>query len=136
MDIFERASRTQLRFSSSVGDLTTEQLWCLPLTAKGEKVDLDKLARATHKELKERDEVSFVDTKPDPRKTELELRLEILKHVIESKLADKAAAEKAAQTAERKRKLMAALASREEADLSGMTREQIEAEIAALGSGA
>ena len=43
---------------------------------------------------------------------------------------DKAAAEKATQNAERKRKLLAALASKEEAELSGMTREQIEAEIA------
>lgn len=134
MNIFERAARNQLRFPSSVGDLTTEQLWCVPLTAKGEKVDLDKLARAAHRELKERDEVSFVDTKPDPRKTELELQLEILKHVIASKMADKAAAEKAAQTAERKRKLLAALASKEDADLGNMTREQIQQEIAALGA--
>lgn len=130
MNIFERASRKKLRFASCVGDLTTEQLWELPLTAKGDKIDLDKMARGVNSELKSLVEGSFVTLTPDPRKTELELKLDILKHVIDAKLADKAAAEKATQNAERKRKLLAALASKEEADLAGMTREQIEAEIA------
>ena len=45
MNIFERASRRKLRFDTVVGLLATEQLWELPLTAKGERPDLDKLAR-------------------------------------------------------------------------------------------
>lgn len=132
MNIFERAARNQLRFDSSVGLLTTEQLWDLPLTAKGERPDLDKLARAVNSELKSIEEGSFVNLKPDPRKIELELRLDILKHVIQSKLDAKAAAEKAAENAERKRKLLSALATKEEAQLVGMSKEQIEAEIAKL----
>jgi hypothetical protein len=135
MSIFERASRERLRFASSIGDLTTEQLWDLPLTAKSaDRPDLDKLARAVHSELKSLEEGSFVTLKPDPRKIDLELKLDILKRIIEVKLADKAAAEKAAQDAERKRKLLAALASKEEAELTGMTKEQLEAEIAKLGA--
>lgn len=133
-DIFERATRCKLRFDSSVGDITAEQLWDLPLTAKGERSDLDKLARAVNTELKSIEEGSFVTLRPDPRKDELALKLDVLKRVIEAKLADKAAAEKAAQTAERKRKLMAALNAKEEQNLVGMTKEQIEAEIAALGT--
>lgn len=132
MNIFERALRNKLRFNSSVGYLTTEQLWDLPLTARGDRPDLDKLARAAHSELKSLEEGSFVEIKPDPRKTDMELRLDILKHVIASKLADKAASEKAADNAERKRKLMAVLASKEEAELVGKSREEIEAEIAKL----
>jgi hypothetical protein len=132
MNIFERASRAKLRFPSSVGDLTTEQLWDLPLTAKNERPNLDFLARAIFSELKSLDEGSFVTLKPDPRKIDLELRLDILKHVIAAKLEDKAAAEKAAENAERKRKLLSALASKEEAELAGMSKEQIEAEIAKL----
>jgi hypothetical protein len=134
MNIFERASRAKLRFPSSVGDLTSEQLWDLPLTAtKGSRPDLDGVARAVHTELKSIEEGSFVNVAPDPRKTELELKLEIVKHVIANKLADAAAAAKRTETAERKRKLLAALASKEEQALSGMTKEQLEAEIAALG---
>jgi hypothetical protein len=132
MNIFERASRAKLRFSSSVGELTTENLWDLPLTAKGDRPNLDTLARAVHSELKDLDEVSFVNVKPDPRKSDLELRLEILKHVIEAKMTAKAAAEKAAENAERKRKLLAALDAKQEQELVGMSKDQIEAEIAKL----
>jgi hypothetical protein len=132
-DIFEKASRKGLRFASPVGDLTTEQLWDLPLASTNpQKANLDALARGVSRELKGLEEESFVTLKPDPRKAELELRLAILKRVIEVKLELKARSEKAAENAERKRKLLAALASKEEADLAGMTKEEIEAEIAKL----
>jgi hypothetical protein len=132
MDIFERAARGKLRFASSVGDLTAENIWDLPLTAKGERPNLDGIARAVFSELKSLEEGSFVTVTPDPRKVEMELRLDILKHVIAAKLEAKATAEKAAENAERKRKLLAALASKEEAELTGMSKDQIEAEIAKL----
>lgn len=133
MNIFERASRAKLRFASTVGELTTEQLWDLPLTAKNAgNVDLDKIARGIHRELKSLEEGSFVELKPDPRKTELELQLEIVKHVIEAKIEAKKRVEKAAENAERKRKLLGALAHKEEQELSGMTKAEIEAEIAKL----
>lgn len=134
MNIFERASRCALRFDSAIGELTTEQLWQLQLTRKGDAVDLDKLARATYQELKGKEEVSFVNVKPDPRKEELELKLEILKHVIETKVASAQAAEKAHENAERKRKLLAALSAKEDAALTSMSREEIEAEIAKIGA--
>jgi len=134
MNIFERASRRKLRFVSVVGDLTTEQLWDLPLTAKGERPDLDKLARYVARELKELDEGSFVKKEPNEAKIEMELRLEILKHVIEAKLTAEAAREKMAENQERKKRLLAALAAKDEASLQGMSKEQIEAEIAKLDS--
>jgi len=134
MNIFERASRRKLRFVSVVGDLTTEQLWDLPLTAKGERPDLDKLARYVARELKELDEGSFVKKETNEAKIEMELRLEILKHVIEAKLTAEAAREKMAENQERKKRLLAALAAKDEASLQGMSKEQIEAEIAKLDS--
>jgi hypothetical protein len=132
MNMFEKATREKLRFVSSVGELTAEQLWDLPLTSKSERPNLDAMARAVFSELKSLEEGSFVELKPDPRKTAMELRLDIMKHVIGAKLEAKAEAEKAAENAERKRKLLAALASKEEAELTGMTKEQIESEIAKL----
>ena len=134
MNIFERAARCKLRFESTVGELSTEQLWDLPLTAKGDRVDLDKLARAVHTELKGLDEVSFVDdSKTNPRKISLELRLDILKHIIESKKASKLAAEKAVETSKQKDRLLAALASKDDQKLASMTTEEIQAELAKLG---
>lgn len=135
-DLFQRAARFKLRFPSPIGDLTIEDVWDLPLKGRASNgrpcVDLDTVARLVHAELKGIDEVSFVDTKPDPRKADLETKLEIVKVVIAARQAERDAAKTAAETAERKRKLLAALASKEEQDLAGMTREQIEAEIAKL----
>jgi len=132
MNIFERASRAKLRFDSPVGALLTEQLWDLPLTAKGERPNLDTMARGVFSELRSLEEGSFVTLTPDPRKTDLELRLDILKHVIAAKLEVKANQKKLAENAERKRKLLSALAAKEEAELIGMSKDQIEAEIAKL----
>jgi hypothetical protein len=132
MSIFEQASRQALRFASSVGDLTTEQLWDLPLVSKTGRSNLDSMARAFHSELKGLEEVSFVDTKPDPRKAELELQFEIVKHVIAVKLADRDAAKKAAEDAEKKQRLMAALSAKQDATLTTMSEEEIKAELAKL----
>ena len=134
MDIFERASRGRIRFDSSRGELTTEQLWELPLTDRADRPDLDKIARAVNGELKSLDEGSFVKMKPDPRKADLELKLEILKHIIASRIAAAEAGVLAVANAEKRRKLLAALATKEDAALAGMSREEIEAEIAKIGA--
>lgn len=132
MNIFERASRAKLRFATAIGELTAEQLWDLPLAVRGDRPDLDKIARAVHFELKGLDEVSFVDTKPDPRKVDLELRFDILKHIIDSKKTDAAAAQTAAQNAEFKRKLLDALAAKEGEELSKLSADDLKKKLAEL----
>lgn len=137
MNIFERAARASLRFASPVGLLTCEQLFDLPLKARSSsRPDLDGVAKAVAAQLREASVESFVDDASDPRRAELELALEIVKHVIASKKTAAQAAERAAETLERKRKLLAALAARQDAELAGMTRAEIEAEIAKLDGGA
>lgn len=132
MEIFERASRMKLRFPTLVGDITTEQLWDLPLTGRANQPDLDKTARAVNTALKSVTEESFVDIKPNPLKVQLELALEIVKHVIAAKVAAAEAAKKAMETSQRKQKLLAALAAKEDIELTGKSRAELEAEIAAM----
>lgn len=133
MEIFERAARCKLRFSTSIGDLVTEQLFDLPLTASGSKISLDKIAREVFGELKGIEEVSFVETKPDPRKVELTLALDIVKHVIESKKADAAAVENRMKKQELRRQLTEALAAKQGEAIKGMSAEEIQAKLAELG---
>ena len=88
-DIYKEASRKQLRFpTQAIGELTVDQLWQLPLIARGNKVDLDSLAMAVQAELQTLAAGSFVRKSPDPRQIELTLKLNILKDVIETKLAE------------------------------------------------
>lgn len=125
MNIFEKASRTKLRFSTVVGNLTAEQLWDLPLTARKDNLDLDKIARYISRDIRETSEDSFVKVNPDPRKAENELRLEIVKHIIDVKMKSAADAEAALARRERRNKLLDALAKKEDAELSSMSREDL-----------
>lgn len=137
MDIFERASRAQLRFNTTVGMITTEDLWDLPLTARnGKGLSLDALAQGVYAQLKARGEApSFVEpAKPDQVKTELELKLDIIKYVIKSKQDEAAAAEKRAATIERKQKLLEILDAKDDEKLKSMSREEIEKELNELAA--
>lgn len=134
-DIFERAARAKLRFPSAVGMLTTEELWDLPLKALSvDRPCLDEMAREVFAELRSVGAgPSFVDDRPDPRRSELELALEVVKRVIEVKKNEAARAERSAQNAQRRRKLLDALAAKDDQALAGMSREEIQAEIEKLG---
>lgn len=133
MDIFEKASRKKLRFPSSVGDLTTEQLWDLPLvsTAKG-KATLDAIARNVNANLKSVTEESFVDVRPNPLKADYELQLDILKHVIAVKIAEAEAAKSRAEKAAKRSKILEALAAKEDAELGAKSKDDLLKELADL----
>lgn len=133
MNIFERAARTKLRFASAVGNLNTEQLWDLPLTTKGNRVSLDNLAKSVNRDLKEVEEESFVET-PSKSDSEMRLRLDILKYIIADKLARKEAADKRAEKAAEKDKLLRLLERKQEAALEELSAEELEARLAALGN--
>jgi hypothetical protein len=130
-DIFEQAARKKLRFASSVGDLTAEQLWDLPLTHKS-RPSLNELAIATAKELRDLGDFSFVDVKPDPRKDVLTLQLAIQKRVIEVKMAEAALAQEASKRAERKQKILEALEKLEGNELAAKSRDELLAELNGL----
>lgn len=128
LNLFEVASRKQLRFTSSKGLLTVEHLWLLPLTsANGDS--LDKLAMAANRELRELAEDSFVESKPNPRKAELTLQLDILKHVIGVKQAENAAKLADTQRREQIAQIEAALAEKQGDALKGMSAEDLEQKL-------
>ena len=50
MNIFEMATRKKIRFNSPQGDLSTEDLWDLPLSSKvNGKANLDDIAKDLHR---------------------------------------------------------------------------------------
>ncbi len=132
INIFEIASRRKFRFESVKGPLTVEQLWDLPLTSPltasvtGAKADLDSIARGVNFDLKGVTEESFVNVRPDPRKPDLETKLELVKYIIAEKI--KEAAEKTAK----RRTLLDALAAREQAELTSASKEELLKQLEAL----
>lgn len=109
--MFVKASRLKLRFSTSKGLISVEDLWDLPLTA------LDTIAKNLNKEVKESAEESFIKMKTSAS-TLATLRFEIVKHIIEVKLNEAEAAQKRAENKERKAQILALIAEKQNKELS------------------
>jgi hypothetical protein len=126
--MFEQASRMKLRFDSTKGPLTVEDLWDLNLTSNGV---LDKIAVGLSRQLKEDPNESFVS---ETRKTsdDLQLRFDIVKHIIDVKKAERAAEKAKADAAATKRKILEIMERKQDQALEGKTLEELQAMVATL----
>ena len=129
--MFKTASRMKLRFATRVGILGTEELWDLPLTS-AKNVSLDSIAKSIHKEIKEEAEISFVNSIANKKTSLNEMRLDIVKEIIAYKIAKNTAAINAKDNADKKTRLLAILANKQDANLMDMSAADIEKEIAKL----
>jgi hypothetical protein len=130
--VFKFAAQYKLRFPSSRGDLTAENLFDLPLKSKS-GFDLDTVARTIHAELKSMGEESFVeDPSDDPRKKTLEVSLSIVKDVIKTKQDENAARLNKLKRAEERKKLLDAIAAKKDDQLSQATLDELEKKLSEL----
>lgn len=133
MNAFEFASKNKLRFNTERGALTSEDLWDLPLvSAKGPS--LDKVATETNEALLALGKKSFVKSKstPDPQERVLEVKLEVLKHIIQAKEAEQEARANENHKREQVRRLREALAEKQEANLKSLSEEDLLAKLKEL----
>jgi hypothetical protein len=131
MTFFEQASIQKIRFPSVRGELTTEQLWDLPLQSKNQ-FDLDTVAKEVNASLKAVTEESFVNTITSPAKSKYELMLELVKHVIAFKLKANEEARTKADKAAKKDKLVAILGEKQDEALKALTPDELVKQIAEL----
>jgi hypothetical protein len=132
MSMFEKATRLKLRFASNKGDLTVENLWELPLQSRT-GFDLDNVAKAANNELKSLSEESFVSTTNNPAKNLAQLKLDIVKRVIEVKIAENEEQRNAAQKSAERQRLLEALNNSEQQELQKLTPDEIRKRLAELG---
>lgn len=130
-NIFEYATRNKLRFTSSRGELTVEQLWDVPLRSN-DVFNLNVLAKAANDAVKAVNEENFVETSRTPAHTRVETAFEVVKHVIEVKLSDEAAAKKRADNRIKREKLLTVLAEKQEGKMSEMSIASLKKQIAEL----
>ena len=127
--MFDKAARLKLRFPSPKGQLTTEDLWDLPLTAMAGRPSLDDTAKTIYKSLNE-GEVSFVsESKVDEKGR---LCLEIVQHIIRVKQAERAAAADAYERSAKKQRVMEAIARKQDEQLTNASLEELQAIMDAL----
>lgn len=120
MSIFEKAAKQKLRFTSNKGLLSVEDLFDLSLTS------LDNIAKAVNRKLKDEAEESFIQKKSNSS-TELELQLEILKHIIKHKIDTEEANKKRAETIAKKQQIEQILMRKKSQELENLSTEELEA---------
>ena len=124
--MFERASRLGLRFESAIGPLMIEDLWTLPLTSgsNSRKASLDDIARAQFALLKSDANVSFVE--PTRKSNDIDqLKFDIVKHIIDVRLAENAAAATARANKEKKQLILGIIAQKENETLLGASMDDL-----------
>lgn len=128
--MFEKATRLRLRFGTSRGAICTEELWRLPLTSNTGKVNLDDIAKALSRELREADDDSFVT--PVASNVELTLRFDIVKHIIGVKIAERDAAKDIIAKKAQKEKILEAMEAKNIESLGNKSMEELQKELDSL----
>lgn len=126
--MFEKASRLKLRFGTARGSLTVEDLWDLPLTSTVGKPNLDDIAKSLNREIRaSAEETSFVEPTGPTHSTELQLAFDIVKHIIEVKVAERTKANDAAKKRETKQKILEIIAAKQDEALRNKSLEELQA---------
>lgn len=130
-NIFERASRLKLRFDTPKGLLSAEDLWDLPLTSGTGKANLDDVARGLHRDLKDADTESFV-VKPAKADETLQVAFDVVKHVIDIRLAENEEARVKSENREKKQRILELISRKQDEALSAKSVEELQDMVTAL----
>jgi hypothetical protein len=118
--MFEKASRMKLRFAYK-GSLSVEDLWDLDVE------ELDALYKKFNKDLKETSEESLLKV---TRKSNIpELKVNIIKHIVEIKLAEAEEKEKLVVKRQQKKRILEIIATKQDAELLGKSMDELTAMV-------
>lgn len=126
VSIFEQASRQKVRFSGPQGTLSVEDLWDLPLTSTKSRANLDELAVQLHGELEQSGPRSFVGA-ANPASAVTQLKFDLVKYVIDVKMAENAAERTRRDSAARKQQLLELIERKETESLQNLSIEELRA---------
>ena len=130
---FEQAAQIKLRFDTTQGRLTVEDLFDLPLTSLSGRVNLNDIAKGLARQIKTAEEVtSFVDTVPSGPGAALTLAFDLVKHVIGIRVAERDATATAMKKKEEKQKILALIADKQDEALRGKSLEELQKMVEAL----
>lgn len=125
-NIFEYATRNKVRFSFR-GLISVEDLWDLSLT------NLDSIYKELNKQSKQSEEESLLNIKT--REDELlNVQIEIVKHIVSVKLAEKEVREKASAKKAQKQKIMSIIAAKQDEALQNSSIDELQKMLDELDS--
>lgn len=123
--MFQQATRLKLRWTHK-GQISVEDLWNLTPT------ELNEIAKALNSEL-QKQEVSFLPMEQTIGDAELTLKLEIVKFIIATKIAEQKAKKESAEVAQQRQELLELLHEKQKEQMRQMSPEQIQEMLAKLG---
>lgn len=133
MNNFEYATRYGLRFESTQGLLTVEDLWKLPLTST-KSSSLDSIGQGIRRRLRATEEDSLVTPKDTQATKGLTIMFEIVKHIIDVKQAESASKRMRAEKKLQEERLKEILAKKQAESLENLTEEEIRSRLAELSA--
>jgi len=132
MSIFEQASQQKIRFETTQGPLSVEDLWDLPLTTnRPNRVDLDTLAVNLNKQIQDAGTTSFVKKATRPNEI-LKLKFDIVLRVIEVRQVAEEAAETLRANSEKKQQILEIIHRKQNEALEGKSEEELRELVASL----
>jgi len=119
MEMYKQANKQKLRFQTTKGLLSTEQLWDLSLT------DLDSLAVSLESAHKNSKGKSFLEKRTTTDKG-LKLQFDIVLDVLQSKVEDAEIATLERENKEHNQKILALIAEKKDGQLAGKSIKELE----------
>lgn len=117
-NMFEVATRTKMRFPFK-GMVSAEDLWDLSVQ------NLDKVFKTLNSQRKEAQEESLLNVKSSEDEV-LDTQIAIVKYIVSVKLEEQAARVKAAENKEKKQKIMALMAKKDDEAMENMSKEELQ----------
>lgn len=119
MENYKEASRQKLRFQTSKGLLSSEQLWDLSLT------DLDTLAVSLQESYENSKGKSFLEKRTTKDKT-LKLQFDIVLDILQTKAAEVEAAQTERENKEHNQKILELIKEKQDDSLKGKSIKELE----------
>lgn len=120
MENYKLATQQKLRFQTSKGLLSIEQLWDLSLE------DLDVLAVSLEAQHKESGKKSFL-IKTSVKDKTAKLRFDVVLDILNTKVEEAQAAAEALEIKEHNKKIIALISEKQDESLKGKSIKQLEA---------
>jgi hypothetical protein len=121
MELFERATKQKIRFQYK-GQCSVEDLWDLPVE------ELDGIYQVLRSEQKDACGESLI-RKPTVATTKLNLKVDLVKHIVGVKLQEVEARKARAENKLRKGRIAAILAQKQDQKLMDMSEEDLQKEL-------
>ena len=124
VSIFETATRRKMRFPFK-GSISVEDLWDLTPD------NLDTVFKTLNAEKKQVETESLLSTK-SASDTELDIKIDIVRHIVAVKLSEAEKRAKAKEIKAQKQKIMEIIATKQDAALNNKSVEELQAMLSGL----